>query len=121
MQGCVNLAVYPLENLNSEQGQALVKRTQDDLQRNGVAVLPDFLLPEALEKIVADAVKFSPAFRSDNEHNIYLDDSEGTSEAERQIRQMQQKSSKTCITYDQIPCTSLISVRRRYIHPPLRI
>jgi len=112
MQGCVNLTAYPLENLDSEEGRVLVERTCSDLKRTGVAALPSFLLPSALHQIVSDAEKICPiAYRSNNEHNIYLDDLLGQSEDEVRIREMQQKSSKTCITYDQIPRSSLISVR----------
>lgn len=111
MQGAINLAEYPIEDLTSPEAQRLVARLRGEVHKNGVAALPSFLLPSAIEQIVSDVERIKDiAWRSDNEHNIYLDDLEGRTDEEVEIRKLQQKSSKRCLTYDQIPRTSPISV-----------
>ena len=51
----VDLDRYPLDDLDSERGQALVKSIQSDLDRTGSASLPGFLVPDAVKAMAAEA------------------------------------------------------------------
>lgn len=80
-------------------------------------MLPGFFKDDAIHLSLDDALRAAPlAFRSDNEHNIYLEDEEDEEKAsapetttsasqgatKRDVLQRAQHSSKTCVTYDQV-------------------
>ena len=47
---------YPLQALDSNCGLSLVQRCRNELDRNAISVLPDFLAPQALQQITADVL-----------------------------------------------------------------
>ncbi len=51
----VDLERYPVDDLSSDQGTALIACLQASLERVGSASLPGFLLPDALEAMAAEA------------------------------------------------------------------
>ena len=74
MHEVIDLERYPLDRIDSPEGQQLVARCRDDLTRNGMFNLVGLMLPEAIEKVVAQA---TPIFESDafvhrRRHNVYF-------------------------------------------------
>jgi len=72
----------------------------------GVLPLPQFLLPEALNQIIKEAqAQAHLAYFTKNTHNVYLSQPD-TSLPETHVFNRQVKSSKGCITTDQIQSES---------------
>ncbi|NNF80170.1 MAG: 2OG-Fe(II) oxygenase [Rhizobiales bacterium] len=74
MDDILNLSDYPLNQLQSVAGQALVARCQADLTETGMFNLPDLVRPEALAKCVSEVVPEleANAYSHAQEHNIYF-------------------------------------------------
>ena len=68
----VNLERYPIGDLSSAEGHALVDKAQSDLATTGCASFPCFLAPAALADAVEEATAAAPgAFETDDTHNAY--------------------------------------------------
>ena len=85
-------------------------RCKRALDEHGVLVLPNFLTPQAIAKIVEEGVEHQPlAYYTASAHNVYLKpadpDLPGHHPRNRNV-----SSSKGCITTDQIPADSLLRV-----------
>ena len=76
----VNLERYPIGDLRSVEGRALVDKARRDLQATGCASFPCFLTAAALSDAVAEATAAAPdAFETDDTHNAYqLSDTDAT-------------------------------------------
>ena len=76
----VNLERYPIGDLRSAEGRALVEKAQSDLADEGCASFPCFLAPAALADAVEEATAAAPgAFETDDTHNAYqLSDTDAT-------------------------------------------
>jgi hypothetical protein len=74
MHDVIDLQRYPLDQLDSVDGQALVKRCRDDLDRDGMFNLAGLMRPEAIENAVSEAKLLfeSDAFTHSRLHNIYF-------------------------------------------------
>ena len=73
------------------------------LDREGVVILPDFLRASARDALVLEAEKQAEnAFFTTSTHNVYLTSQDQSLPAEHIVNR-QIKSSKGCITTDQIP------------------
>jgi hypothetical protein len=98
----VDLDCYPIDRLNSPEGQALVARCQADMAAYGVSQLPGFLTPIAIAEILATAQQLSPqGWASESTHNVYftpLADALPNSAAN-----LPQRSAKRAIAYDLLP------------------
>ena len=107
-----DLTSYPLENVEWRE------QMRDKLDKDGALKLPNFLTTEALLALDCEASDgLGRAWFDPREHNIYLD--EGDSEyPHHHIRNRLFKSSKGCITDDQISCTS--SLKRLYHNSTFR-
>jgi hypothetical protein len=69
----VDLGTYPIDDLTSASGAALLARCRASLRDSGTVVLPGFLSAEASAQIAAEAREGAPqAFFCDNTHNVYL-------------------------------------------------
>ena len=69
----VDLATYPIADLDQPDAVALVQRCRDTLRREGTVVLPGFLSAQARVEIAREARDgASQAFFCDNTHNVYL-------------------------------------------------
>ena len=55
MASIINFAQYPLDDLNSDTGRALVERCRDEVRRTGACLLPDFITPEARDAWLSEA------------------------------------------------------------------
>jgi len=51
----VNTALYPLDRLDSSEGQALLDQVRSRLQQDGSCTLPDFVAADVLQKMAAQA------------------------------------------------------------------
>ena len=68
----VNLERYPIGDLASAGGRALVEKARRDLAATGCASFPCFLAPAALTDAVEEATVAAPvAFETDDTHNAY--------------------------------------------------
>ncbi len=100
----VNLKSCPLSSID------FANQCQQKLFYTGVLLLPKFLLPEALNQTIKEAqAQAHLAYFTKNTHNIYLSEPD-TSLPEDHIFNRQVKSSKGCITTDQIQSKSGLHV-----------
>ncbi len=123
----VDLERYPIDRLDSPEGQALVARCQADMVARGVSQLPGFLTPLAIGEILATARQLSPqGWASESTHNVYF-----TPLAEASPHSsdsMPQRSAKRAIAYDLVPAdlplrvvyesAALTEFVRRVLHKP---
>ena len=74
MHEVIDFERYPLDRIDSGNGQALVKRCRDDLARDGMFNLVGLLRPEAIEKVIAEVTPLFEvnAFTHSRKHNIYF-------------------------------------------------
>jgi alkylated DNA repair dioxygenase AlkB len=108
----VNLNAYPIDDLDSEAGQALVRDCRRQLADTGVCTLADFLRPEAVAAMVQLAGELSDkAWKSDQTHTVYFEPVDETVAPEHP-RAHTVRSSKNGIAYDYIPNDA--PVRRLY-------
>jgi hypothetical protein len=108
----VDLARYPIDDLDSRQGQALVRTCRDELEEKGACSLAGFLTPAAIDAMVRLATSLAgQAWVSDQTHTVYfepVDQTVGPSHP----RAHQVRSAKRGIAYDYIPRDA--PVRRLY-------
>lgn len=70
----VDLDAYPIHDLDSEPGRALIDRCRAELAASGVCSLPGFITPGAVAQMVAVATELAgKAWRSDQSHTIYFE------------------------------------------------
>lgn len=98
----VDLDCYPIDRLDSPEGQALVARCQADMAAHGVSRLPGFLTPLAIQEILVTAERLSPqGWASESTHNVYF-----TPLAEASAHtaaNLPQRSAKRAVAYDLLP------------------
>jgi hypothetical protein len=76
MNKLIDFERYPLHQLESAAGQRLVAKCIDDLERNGMFTLKQFMRREAIEEILPELLqKFErESFTHARQHNIYFND-----------------------------------------------
>ena len=76
MKHVLNLDRWPVDALDSAQGQALIARCRKDLRDAGMFSLEGLIRSEALEACVAEVVPLfdTASFIHARDHNIYFDD-----------------------------------------------
>lgn len=105
----VDLDKYPIDDLNSERGQAFVQACRDELAENGACNLPGFIRPEAVAAMVALAGELrEEAWTSSRPHTVYFEKVDETVPAEHP-RAYQVRSVKHGIAFDYIPEDSPMS------------
>ena len=73
MNTIVNLARYPIADLESATGTAFAQQCRQSYLANGLCALPEFILPAALDKLAAEANSLTDrAYFCNNTHNAYL-------------------------------------------------
>ncbi len=98
----VDLERYPIDRLDSPEGQALVARCQADMAARGVSQLPDFLTALAIGEILATTRQLSPqGWASESTHNVYFTPLAEASP--RSAASMPQRSAKRAIACDLLP------------------
>jgi hypothetical protein len=113
----VDLERYPIEDLDSPEGRALVADLQAHLHETGVAQLPGFVRPEVIRQIADDALVLrDEAFLEDVWGTPYLGLPD-ESMPEGHPTRHEGRSLTWVIAYDQIP--SSCPLRRLYEWPAL--
>ena len=102
IENVVNLKACPIG------GSAFATRCKQELDEQGVLVLPDFLTPQAIASIVDEGMKHQPqAYYTNSDHNVYLKPADTEFPADHP-RNRKVSSSKGCITTGQIPGNLLL-------------
>jgi len=95
-----SLTQYPLDD------DAFLKSCQEELDRHGVLVVPEFLNSDVLVRIADEGERCRHlAYYTANNHNIYLKPADQAFAADHPRNRLV-CSSKGCITTDQIPADS---------------
>lgn len=94
---------YPIDDLDSEAGRALIERCRADLAATGACQLDGFLRAGAVERLTQEALALSDqGFPNEAVHNVYFEDVDG-SLPEDDARRIMQRASQSTIAYDMIP------------------
>lgn len=73
LEDILNLERYPIDRLDSPEGQTVVELAREGLDQYGCCCLPDFVRPEALELMKAEIeAGYDEIFWSENSHNPYF-------------------------------------------------
>lgn len=108
----VDLEAYPIRDLDSERGRALIARCRAMLAADGVCNLPGFITPGAVAAMVELAGRLSDkAWPSDRVHTVYFEPPATDVPAE-DPRARTVRSAKHGIAYDHIPADA--PLRRLY-------
>lgn len=107
----IDLQRYPLDRLTSANGQKLVNRCQQALDRDGLFNLEGLLLPAAIEQAVSNSAEQlkNHSFTHERQHNIYfLPEVEGLPEDHPVLKQFRTVNHTVCS--DQIRDNVLIEL-----------
>jgi len=98
----VDLDKYPIHELDSDEGKALIDSCRQELAKDGCCTLAGFIKPEAVARMVelADQLK-DKAWVSDRTHNVYFTPFDETDDADHPLA-YHVRSAKHGIAYDQI-------------------
>lgn len=114
----IDLGRYPIHDLTSGPGAALVAAGRGALAHDGACVLPDFLRPEAVHQCRAELEgRIGAAYYCSKTHNPYLIDSDDSLPADHP-RNSPQVSDLGALADDQIPDGSLL--RSLYLDERMR-
>jgi hypothetical protein len=116
MHEIIDLERYPLNRIDSPKGRELVERCREDLERDGMFNLAGLMLPDAIDKVVAQTTSLfeSGAFTHRRRHNIYfLPEVPGLAADHPALQQFETINHTICS--DQIPTSLLIKL---YEWPP---
>jgi hypothetical protein len=106
----VDLDRYPIDRLDQPEGEALVDRCREMLDRSGACQLPGFVREEAVTRLIAEADGLRPSsHRTDDTHNVYFEPIDETLPADDVQRRLQ-RSAKFTVGYDRIPPDSPLRV-----------
>jgi hypothetical protein len=109
----VDLDRYPIHELESEQGRALVERCREELRGDGALKLDGFLRPETSEALTGQARELAKlGYPNDASHNAYFDDEIDESLPEDHPRRILVRSAQKSVAMDLLP--SDFGVRRVY-------
>ncbi len=108
----VDLARYPIHDLQHPRGQRLIEQCRRELAAEGVCNLPDFLTPGAIAQMVTLADQLSDrAWCSDQTHTVYFEQvDDGVPDEHPRAHTV--RSAKRGIAYDFIPADA--PLRRLY-------
>lgn len=102
LSGIVNIKQYPMRD---KQFQTQCRQTVD---ANGVLVMSNFLLPDAIDAIRLEGERHQhAAYFTSNQHNVYLAPPDPQFASDHPRNRLI-TSSKGCITTDQIPINSAL-------------
>lgn len=115
---CIDLARYPVDELDSEAGRALVARCRDELDATGACELPGFIAPDVLPRVIEECRSVLPrahAYRGPI--TPYLEMPNMALPPEHVRRQIG-RSATEVVAHDLVPPEHLI--RRLYEWEPLK-
>jgi hypothetical protein len=103
LQTIVDLDRYPLDRLGRPEGDALVDRCREMLDRTGACQLDGFVRPDAVAQLVTEADDLrSSSHRTDDTHNVYFEEIDDALPDDDVLRRLQ-RSAKFTAGYDRIP------------------
>jgi hypothetical protein len=106
----IDLDRYPIDQLGSPRGVALVAFCRAALAFEGACQLPGFVRPEAVRLMVAEAlVKREQAHRTDGEHNVYFEEIPDAAGSDDTLSLLQH-SSKSAIAWDLVDADSPLRI-----------
>ena len=110
MNRIINLDRYPLHRLGNADGQELVKQCQQDLDAHAASALHDFIRPQAIERMTAEATGLIPtSYRHAGKPRQTYPDAEPADKNDPEalaVRAMKQKNSNNQVLGYQIPNNS---------------
>lgn len=114
----IDLHRYPLDQPDSRAGLEFAGRCRDEYRKNGLCILPDFILPDARRDFVTEAGEYiNHTYFCDDTHNVYLTEySDGASRAD--VINRQEQTFVGSVAYDLIPQDALLN--RLYQWDPLK-
>lgn len=113
----IDLRRYPIHELDSARGQALVSECRERMRRDGVCLLRGFLNAEALATMKAEASSaLQNAFFCHNTHNAYLRDDDPAFPEDHPRRRLLQTDVGS-IANDDLPADGTLC--RLYAYEPL--
>lgn len=95
----IDLQRYPINRLNSEDGQKLVNQCQHDIEETGLFNLRGFLLPDAIKQAVDNSADelANHSFTHQRKHNIYfLPEIKGLSADHPALKQFETVNHTVC-------------------------
>ena len=99
----VNLARYPIVDLQCAEGLAFADQCKKQYEETGLCMLPEFILENALNRLAAEASEASPdAYFCQSSHNAYLTE-DTTDFAEGSVEKRQEQTFVGSVPYDYIP------------------
>lgn len=113
----VDLDRYPIHDLGSAAGQALLADCRGQLAEKGVCSLPGFVQPDAVARMIEIAeANDATAWASDQTHTVYFEEPDDTLGAAHPLARTV-RSAKHGIAYDRLPADA--PLRRLYEHDDL--
>jgi hypothetical protein len=114
----VNMALYPIDKLSSDSGEAFVRKCRHDFLETGLCILPDFIAPGARTLLAGEANALSgKAYYYQSTHNVYLTEDDPELD-EDDVRRRQETTYVGSIAYDYLGETS--HLRRLYLWDALK-
>ena len=117
--GMVNLARCPIADPGSAGGAAFRRSCRRRFLEDGLCLLPEFILPEALEALAGEAGGFAgDAWFCRSAHNVYLTENDRPGAPDGGALRRQERTFVGSVPYDRIGESSLL--RRLYRWDPLK-
>jgi hypothetical protein len=108
---------YPIDELDSDGGRALIDRCRRELAASGACQLEGFLSGSAVERLTHEALALGHlGVRKEGTHNVYFEDVDPAL-PEDDARRIMQRSSQSTVAYDLIPADA--GIRALYEWDPL--
>ena len=99
IEAILDLGRYPLADLASDRGRALVDRCRRELAAEGACQLDRLLRPDAIRSVVEEAIGLAAmAFRTEAVHNVYFVDIPSEA-AEDDLRAVTVRSAKRALSW----------------------
>ncbi|KAJ7372975.1 hypothetical protein OS493_015444 [Desmophyllum pertusum] len=119
IKSIIDYSSYPIAETDNHILQEVIQRARCELKENGIALLPNFMLPWAIRETIQDTQEALPnAFRRIIDHNVYLEDCKDDSTLEKDHpKKIISRSSKSCVTHDQIKTSSPLN--KLYLSPEM--
>ena len=116
----IDYSSYPIAEKDSAILEEVIARARREVKENGIALLPNFMLPSAIAETIRDTEQVLPnAFRGISDHNVYLEDYNDNSSTfgEDHPIKVISRSSKCCVTHDQ--CKPSTPLNKLYMSPEM--
>jgi hypothetical protein len=113
----IDIERYPIDDLDSAAGRALIDRCRRDLAASGACQLDGFLSDDAIEQLTSEALALGHlGVRKEGTHNVYFEEIDSELPAD-DPRRIIERSSQSTVAYDLIPAGA--TIRALYEWEPL--